>query len=85
MNPTPPDWRPDPYGRAEQRYWDGSEWTARIRNRGEETVDPLGNSPVIPFTLPTGIVPARRRHRLKIIVAGILLTIAAVVVVIVLV
>ena len=48
-------WHRDPYGRAQHRYWDGGRWTEHIASGGQSSVDPLGSSTVIPFTLPTGI------------------------------
>jgi uncharacterized protein YxjI len=35
-------WYPDPLERSEQRYYDGSVWTAHIIVKGEQVVDPLG-------------------------------------------
>jgi hypothetical protein len=34
-------WHPDPTGRFEQRYWDGSRWTEHVSSAGRPTVDPL--------------------------------------------
>ena len=31
-----PGWYPDPAGEAEQRYWDGSQWTERVRTAGRQ-------------------------------------------------
>ena len=46
-------WFPDPYGRFSERFYDGAEWTVRVRRRnGDETSDPLGTSMGIPFVLP---------------------------------
>lgn len=45
-------WLNDPYGRYQQRYWDGAAWTAHVATNGVQQVDPLGNSPVIPFATP---------------------------------
>ena len=56
-NDTTAKWRPDPYARAKERWYDGARWTARIRNDGVESVDPLGATATIPFTNPTGITP----------------------------
>ena len=36
---APPDWYPDPYGRHEKRYYDGSAWTDRVSSHGRESVD----------------------------------------------
>jgi hypothetical protein len=45
-------WLNDPYGRYQQRYWDGSNWTEHVATNGVQVVDPLGVSPVIPFSTP---------------------------------
>ncbi|MCP4306058.1 MAG: DUF2510 domain-containing protein [bacterium] len=34
-----PNWYPDPSGKHEKRYWDGSTWTDRVMNGGTESVD----------------------------------------------
>lgn len=39
---VPPMWAPDPYGRAEFRYYDGQRWTDFVANGGQQTLDPLG-------------------------------------------
>jgi Protein of unknown function (DUF2510) len=50
--PTPPQWAPDPFGRHEHRWWDGTAWTEHVANRGERTTDPpnpgVGESPWSP-------------------------------------
>jgi hypothetical protein len=38
---TPAEWHPDPTGRHELRYWDGSAWTAHVANDGVTSSDPL--------------------------------------------
>ncbi len=35
----PPNWYPDPSGKYEKRYWDGTRWTARVMNGSAETED----------------------------------------------
>jgi len=35
------DWHPDPMGRHELRWHDGAAWTARVRDDGEVSIDPL--------------------------------------------
>ena len=37
---NPPDWYPDPYGRHEMRYFDGSQWTEHVSSNGRTAVDP---------------------------------------------
>jgi len=36
----PADWYPDPSGRHEHRYWDGSQWTAHVASHGRQSSDP---------------------------------------------
>src|SRR4051812_35096172 len=45
-------WHPDPYGRFQQRYFDGSKWTAHVISNGQQSVDPLGATPSVPFAAP---------------------------------
>jgi uncharacterized protein YxjI len=43
----PQGWYPDPYGRHEQRWWDGTRWTEHVASHGRRAVDhPDGGSPV---------------------------------------
>jgi len=37
----PANWYPDPTGRHELRYWDGSIWTDHVSNRGITGTDPV--------------------------------------------
>ncbi len=41
MSTTPANWHPDPMGRHELRYWDGTAWTAHVSNKGITGTDPL--------------------------------------------
>ena len=43
MNPA--DWYPDPYGRFEYRFHNGSAWTADVSTQGIRYVDPSGVAP----------------------------------------
>jgi uncharacterized protein YxjI len=36
----PPDWYPDPSGRHEHRYWDGTRWTEHVASHGRQGTDP---------------------------------------------
>ncbi len=65
MSTTDPGWRPDPYGRADDRYFDGTRFTDRIQSDGVESLDPLGATATIPFTNPTGISTAPRVATLR--------------------
>ena len=40
----PPGWFPDPLGRYEHRYFNGTSWTSDVSVAGERFVDPLGAS-----------------------------------------
>jgi Protein of unknown function (DUF2510) len=37
---TPAGWYPDPSGRFEMRYWDGSAWTEHVSRQGQQFPDP---------------------------------------------
>ena len=37
-------WRPDPTGRHEYRYWDGTAWSEAVADQGVETMDPLSEA-----------------------------------------
>ena len=40
---VPADWRPDPSGRHQLRYWDGIEWTSSVSDGGtvsEDAIEP---------------------------------------------
>ena len=41
MTTTPAAWHPDPTGRHELRYWDGSRWTEHVSNQGIQGSDPV--------------------------------------------
>lgn len=55
MNAAPPGWNPDPTGRHEYRYWDGTVWTDDVSDGGVAATDPLGGAalggdePTAPF------------------------------------
>jgi hypothetical protein len=37
---TPAGWYPDPSGRFEMRYWDGTAWTEHVARGGQQYTDP---------------------------------------------
>src|SRR6476469_2852241 len=39
MADSAPDWHPDPTGRHELRYWDGSHWTDHVASGGVQARD----------------------------------------------
>lgn len=46
MNAPAPGWHPDPTGRHQHRYWDGSRWTDDVADAGVASTDPVdGGAP----------------------------------------
>ena len=45
MNTSPANWYPDPTGRHQHRYYDGSAWTDHVANDGIQSTDPIGGPP----------------------------------------
>lgn len=41
MSTVAPGWHPDPSGRWQVRWWDGSAWTDRVATAGRQASDPL--------------------------------------------
>jgi uncharacterized protein YxjI len=41
----PANWYPDPAGRHELRYYDGTQWTEHVSSNGRQSVDPVGPGP----------------------------------------
>ncbi|MCU1360919.1 MAG: hypothetical protein JWN99_2208, partial [Ilumatobacteraceae bacterium] len=54
----PAGWFNDPYGRYQQRYWNGSAWTEHVSTDNAQTIDPMGASTVIPFATPASAYTA---------------------------
>lgn len=50
---APADWQPDPFGRHELRYWDGSKWTQHVASGGHQAIDPPVANPAQPATHTT--------------------------------
>ena len=46
-------WFNDPYGRFQQRFFNGKAWTEHVATGGKQQVDPLGASSVIPIAIPS--------------------------------
>ena len=56
MSDIPAGWQPDPRGRHEYRYWDGTKWTDHVSDKGEVSQDPVDD-----VTPAGGAATARRR------------------------
>ena len=41
MSDVPAGWHPDPRGRHEHRYWDGTQWTDHVADQGRMSIDPV--------------------------------------------
>ncbi len=48
---APSGWHPDPFGRHEYRWWDGSRWTEQVASHGQQGTDPAvaGPGPGVPM------------------------------------
>jgi uncharacterized protein YxjI len=44
----PANWYPDPWGRHEHRYFDGTDWTEHVASHGRQSVDAPGGEAHIP-------------------------------------
>jgi hypothetical protein len=54
MSINPPGWYPDPFGRAQVRWWSGTAWTEHVGSNGQSFVDPPLDAPA---TVPHAPVP----------------------------
>jgi hypothetical protein len=43
MSDIPAGWQPDPRGRHEYRYWDGTQWTDHVSDQGAVSEDPVSD------------------------------------------
>ena len=41
-----PNWYPDPMGRHEYRWFDGTQWTDQVSSHGKQSTDPMTAAPV---------------------------------------
>jgi Protein of unknown function (DUF2510) len=63
-------WQPDPTGRFQYRYWDGTAWSQHVSTNGAQQSDPLGAAPTPPAspgawsqpTTPTSPISAGARQ-----------------------
>jgi hypothetical protein len=40
--PVRQDWKPDPFGRHDYRWWDGTSWTGQVSDGGVQSMDQPG-------------------------------------------
>lgn len=66
MNAPTPGWNPDPTGRHEYRYWNGTTWTDDVSDSGVTSVDPLnpagefGGEPTAPIDQTHQVDPTQQ-------------------------
>ncbi|MEQ1787784.1 MAG: DUF2510 domain-containing protein, partial [Acidimicrobiales bacterium] len=49
MTDTTPGWQPDPTGKHDHRYWDGTQWTENVSDSGVAAIDPyVPEAPQVP-------------------------------------
>lgn len=92
-NPNPEAaWHTDPFGRHENRWWDGTRWTEKVRDGGRAGIDPpdLAVAPQgAPLNEPADPIPSRRtvrlfgRHLPGAMLLGLLVLVGVIVLVIV--
>ncbi len=54
-------WFPDPVGRHERRYWDGSSWTEHVFGAGSQSTDPMPSDPEVGVEPRVSHAPILRR------------------------
>jgi len=50
-------WLPDPTGRFQYRYWDGTQWSASVSRQGSQETDVLSTQPPPPAAAPSAPPP----------------------------
>ena len=91
--PASGSWQADPFGRHEQRWWDGQQWTEKVRSTGTTGIDPPGivpkpehardNVPAPPITDAAAPVEYTSQHVPRaLVLAGVVLAIIVVLVIV---
>ena len=70
MSQVPAGWFDDPYGRFQQRYWDGARWTEHVATEGRAMVDPMGAVAVVPFATPSSAFDPEAAQSASVAEAG---------------
>ena len=68
-----PGWYPDPGGRHEHRFWDGTRWTEQVADQGTSGTDSL-----VPAPPAADVGPDRRSPLLAIVLAVVALVVLGV-------
>ena len=64
MAGTVGEWRQDPFGRHEYRYWNGTQWTEHVADQGRQATDVPTPAPPVPPPPPGSGVVATPSGRL---------------------
>ena len=56
------EWRPDPFGRAELRYFDGTGWTHHIASAGQQAMEST-DLPIAGAPDPSAFAPRNHHPR----------------------
>lgn len=86
-------WQSDPFGRHEQRWWDGEKWTEKVRSTGTTGIDPPGvvsrpehardNVPAPPITDTSEPVAYTSPHVARaLLLAGVVLAVILILVIV---
>lgn len=88
-----PSWQPDPFGRHEERWWDGAHWTEKVRSSGTTGIDPPGivarpehardHVPAAPITDATEPVAYQSRHLPRVFLLSVMVLVAIIVLLII--
>lgn len=54
---TPAGWYPDPLGRFDHRYWDGTAWTEHVSRDGRQEIDPVDGASGATSAASSGTAP----------------------------
>ncbi len=68
MSKRTQEWLPDPEGRHQLRWWDGTAWTEHVSDQGQQGIAPLSDSTTPP---PAGATPRRSGRATASLVLGI--------------
>ena len=68
MSNRPQEWLPDPEGRHQLRWWDGSQWTEHVSDSGQQGIDELADAAPPP---PPGAVARRSGRATAALVLGL--------------
>ena len=68
MSNRPQEWLPDPEGRHQLRWWDGSQGTEHVSDSGQQGIDELADAAPPP---PPGAVARRSGRATAALVLGI--------------